>query len=128
MAIYGKAAINLADGAEGWRQQCHASNGKPIPLDSDPRAACDICIQRTCTQFYKSFLWKCPALAYRAIMSLKLKLDVEPAWQLFRDYQACPPTASDDQVRKFLAVEEVRQCGLCPAKAIAFRHRDPTAR
>jgi hypothetical protein len=26
----------------------------------------------------------------------------------------------------FLAAEEVQQCGLCPAKKIAFRHRDPT--
>jgi len=103
-------------------------DGKPMPFGSDPRAAWNICLQRTCTQLYKSCLWKCPALAYHAIMSRKLRLDDEPAWQLFREYQACPPTASDDQVREFLAVEEVRQCGLCPAKAIAFRHRDPTDR
>jgi len=103
-------------------------DSKPMPFDSNPRVAWNICLQRTCTRFHKQCLWKCPALAYHAIMSLKLRLDSEPVWQLFRDYQACPPTASDDQVREFLAVEEVRQCGLCPAKAFAFRHRDSTAR
>jgi hypothetical protein len=70
-------------------------------------------------------LFKCPALAYHAIMSRKLNLDQEPAWQLFRDYQACPPTASDDQVVDFLATEEVPSCALCPARKIPFRHSDP---
>jgi hypothetical protein len=31
---------------------------------------------------------KCPAVAYHAIMSRKLNLADEPAWQLFRDYQS----------------------------------------
>jgi hypothetical protein len=59
-------------------------------------------------------------------MSRKLKLDDEPAWQLFRDYKACSPTASNDQVRAFLETEEIQQCGLCPAKKIRFHHSDPT--
>lgn len=101
-----KLRINIRKSHRGWRQQYRMIEGKPMPFESDPQAAWNICLQRTCTQIYKQCLWKCPALAY----------------------QACPPTASDDQVREFLAVEEVRQCGLCPAKAIAFRHRDPTAR
>lgn len=58
-------------------------------------------------------------------MSSKLKLDDEPAWQLFREYQACPPTATDDKVRDFLAVEEIPQCSLCPSKKLLFRHSDP---
>ena len=73
-------------------------------------------------------LWKCPALAFHGILSSKIKLDDEPAWQLFRDYQACPPTATAEQVRTFLATEEIQQCSLCPVKKIAFRHRDPTVR
>jgi len=127
-ASYPDLQINIRKSHRGWRQQYRMIEGKPMPFESEPQAAWNICLQRTCTQLYKQCLFKCPALAYHAIMSRKLNLDQEPAWQLFRDYQACPPTASDDQVREFLAVEEVQQCGLCPAKAIAFRHRDPTAR
>ena len=84
-------------------------------------------LQRTCTQLYQSCLWKCPALAYHAIMSRKLKLDKEPAWQLFRDYQACPPNASDELVHDFIAKDEIAQCSFCPAKKIRIHHSDPTA-
>jgi hypothetical protein len=105
-----------------------AIDGKPMPFDSDPRAAWNICLQRSCAQLYGACLWKCPALAYRAMMSRKLKLDEEPAWQLFRDYHACTPTASDSQLPTFLATEDIQQCSLCPARKIAFRHRDPTVR
>ena len=49
----------------------------------------------------------------------------EPAWQLFRDYQACPSTASDDEVRGFLVTREIPQCRLCPAKRIPCYHRAP---
>jgi len=118
--------INIRKSHRGWRQQYRIADGKPMPFDSDPRAAWNICLQRTCTQLYKSCLWKCPALAYHAIMSRKLRLDEQPAWQLFRDYQSCPPTASNDEVREFLATEEALQCSLCPARRISFHHQDPT--
>jgi hypothetical protein len=120
--------IKIRKSHRGWRQQYRVVDGNPMPFDSDPRSAWNICLQRSCTQLYTSCLWKCPALAFHGIMSSKLKLDDEPAWQLFRDYQACPPTATDEQVRTFLATEEIQQCSLCPVKKIAFHHRDPTVR
>lgn len=43
----------------------------------------------------------------------------------FNSYQACPPTASDEQVSAFLSNEEIRQCRLRPALKIPFHHRDP---
>jgi hypothetical protein len=123
--LYPTLSINIRKSHRGWRQQYRVVDGKPMPFDSDPRAAWNICLQRSCTQLYKTFLWKCPALAFHGIMSSKLKLDDEPAWQLFREYQACPPTATDDKVRDFLAVEEIPQCSLCPSKKLLFRHSDP---
>jgi len=117
--------INIRKSHRGWRQQYRMVDAKPMPFGSDPRAAWHICLNRTCTQLYQSCLWKFPALAYHAIISRKLNLDQEPAWQLFRDYQACPPTASDDEVRGFLATREIPQCRLCPAKRIPRYHRDP---
>jgi len=125
-AAYPNLQINIRKSHRGWRQQYRMVDGKPVPFGSDPRAAWKICLQRTCTQLYKSCLWKCPALAYHAIMSRKLRLDEEPAWQLFSDYRACPPTATDLQVRDFLATMEIPQCSLCPAKKATFQHGDPT--
>ncbi|MCA9194687.1 MAG: radical SAM protein [Planctomycetales bacterium] len=124
-AAYPELQINIRKSHRGWRQQYRMVDGKPMPFCSDPKAAWKICLQRTCTQLNQSCLWKCPALAYHAIMSRKLRLDDEPAWQLFRDYQACPPTASDEQVRTFFATEEIKQCSLCPARKIHFRHANP---
>ena len=101
-------------------------DGKPMPFDSSPRAAWKICLQRSCTQLFKGYLWKCPALAYFATMERKLRLEAIPAWQVFRDYKACPPGATDDEVREFFAAREIPQCGLCPARKIPFHHHDPT--
>jgi hypothetical protein len=127
-ASYPDLQINIRKSHRGWRQQYRMVDGKPMPFSSDPRAAWKICLQRTCTQLYKQCLWKCPALAYHAIMSRKLNLADESAWQLFRAYQACPPTAADQEVRDFLATKQIQQCRLCPAKKIAFQHGDPIAR
>jgi hypothetical protein len=127
-ASYPDLQINIRKSHRGWRQQYRMVDGKPMPFSSDPRAAWKICLQRTCTQLYKQCLWKCPALAYHAIMSRKLNLADESAWQLFRDYQACPPTAAEQEVRDFLATKQIQQCRLCPAKKIAFQHGDPIAR
>lgn len=111
---------------KGWRQQYRMIDGKPMPFDSSPKAAWKICLQRSCTQLFQGHLWKCPALAYFATMERKLRLEAIPAWHLFRDYKACPPTASDDVVREFFATREIPQCGLCPARKIPFHHQDPT--
>jgi hypothetical protein len=119
--------IKIRQSHRGWRQQHRMIDGKPMPFDSDPRAAWNICLQRSCTQLYGSCLWKCPALAYHAMMSRKLKLDEEHAWQPFRDYRPCPPNASDEQIRDFVAKEEIPQCSLCPAQKIRIHHSDPTA-
>ena len=126
--IYPTLQIAIRKSHRGWRQQYRIVDGKPMPFDSDPKAAWKVCLQRSCTQLYKTCLWKCPAIAYHAIMSRKLRLDDEPAWQLFRDYKACPPAATDAQIRQFLATEEIPQCGLCPSKPAAFSHQSPLQR
>ncbi len=117
--------IRLRLSHKGWRRQYHVQDGKPIPFQSHPQAAWRICMQRTCTQLFQRCLWKCPALAYFAMMERKLCLEAMPEWQLFRDYKACSPTVSDEEVRVFLETQEIPQCGLCPARKIPFEHRDP---
>jgi hypothetical protein len=125
-AAYPALQIAVRESHKGWRQQYRMIDGKPMPFDSGPKAAWKICLQRSCTQLFKGHLWKCPALAYFATMERKLRLEAIPAWQLFRDYKACPPGATDDEVREFFANREIPQCGLCPARKIPFHHQDPT--
>jgi hypothetical protein len=125
-AAYPALKITVRESLKGGRQQYHMIEGKPTPFESRPIAAWKICLQRSCTQLFKGHLWKCPALAYFATMERKRRLEAIPAWQLFRDYKACPPTASDNEVREFFATREIPQCGLCPARKIPFHHQAPT--
>lgn len=127
-AAYPALRITVRESHRGWRQQYQTDEGKTMPFDSSPRAAWNICLQRTCSQLFKRCLWKCPALAYFAMMERKLRLESMPNWQLFRDYQACPPTATEEEVRAFFATREIPQCGLCPSRKIPFRHADPTTK
>ncbi len=46
---------------------------------------------------------------------------IDSEWDLFRIYEACPPTASDDELRSFLETSRF-QCALCPCRRVAFRH------
>ncbi len=87
-----------------------------------------VCLQKTCTQLHRGMLWKCPALAYFAQLESKLKLHDLPQWQLFRDYQACPAAASDDEVRQFIQTKSIPQCGLCPSRRTKFVHPNPLQR
>ncbi|TWT68634.1 hypothetical protein Pan14r_08810 [Crateriforma conspicua] len=73
-------------------------------------------------------LFKCPALAFFSQLEARLKLHDLPQWQLFRDYQACSPTATDDEVREFLSTKAIPQCGLCPSRRTKFVHPNPLQR
>ena len=85
-------------------------------------------MQKTCTQLHRGMLWKCPALAYFAQLEAKLRLHDLPQWQLFRDYQALSPNATDDEVAVFLATKAIPQCGLCPSHRTKFVHPNPLQR
>ncbi|GAA4446192.1 hypothetical protein GCM10023156_06760 [Novipirellula rosea] len=82
-------------------------------------------MQKTCTQLYRTMLWKCPALAYFKQLEAKLNLHHLPQWQPFRDYQACPPDASDAEVHRFVQSKAIPQCGLCPSHRTKFVHPNP---
>ena len=120
--------IKIRQSHRGWMRQYRIENGKPIPFDSDPAAAFKICMQKTCTQLFRTCLFKCPALAYHALMEQRLRIETLAAWQLFRDYKACPPSVSEDELRSFLETKAIPQCGLCPSKRVPFKHPDPTLR
>ncbi len=120
--------INIRQSHRGWMRQYNVENGKPVPFDSKPEAAFKACMQKTCTQLHQGMLWKCPALAYFAKIEAKLRLQDVPQWQLFRDYQACRPDCTDEELQTFLATNSIPQCGLCPSRRTAFVHPDPLKR
>ncbi|QDT60657.1 Cyclic pyranopterin monophosphate synthase [Stieleria bergensis] len=120
--------IKIRQSHRGWMRQYSVENGKPMPFDSKPDAAFKVCMQKTCTQLIDGCLAKCPALAYFAKLQAKLRLQDVPQWQLFRDYQACRPDCTDEELQTFLATKSIPQCGLCPSKRTAFVHPDPLKR
>ena len=109
-------------------RQYNVIDGKPMPFNSKPDAAYRVCMQRTCTQLVNGCLAKCPALAYWPQLETKARLESISEWDLFRAYEACPPTASDDQLRSFLETKSIPQCALCPSRRVAFRHPSPLQR
>ena len=109
-------------------RQYRVVDGKPMPFNSQPKTAFKVCMQKTCTQLHHGHLWKCPALAYFAKLEEKLRLHAIPEWQLFRDYKAISPNATDEEVRRFIETKSIPQCALCPSKRTAFVHSNPLQR
>jgi organic radical activating enzyme len=122
---YPKLRINIRKSHKGWMRQYNVVDGKPMPFDSDPVVAYQVCMQRTCTQLVSGSLAKCPALAYWPKLETKARLESISEWNLFRDYEPCPPTASDNELRSFLETKSIPQCALCPSKRAAFQHPSP---
>ena len=120
--------IKIRQSHRGWMRQYNVENGRPMPFDSKPDAAFKVCMQKTCTQLFQSCLWKCPALAYFAQLESKLKLHDLPQWQIFRDYKACSPAATDEELQMFLQTKSIPQCGLCPSHRTKFVHPNPLQR
>ena len=120
--------IKIRQSHRGWMRQYNVENGKPVPFKSKPDEAFKVCMQRTCTQLNHGMLWKCPALAYFAQLDAKLRLHDLPHWQLFRDYKALSPNATDDEVATFIATKAIPQCGLCPSRRTKFHHPNPLQR
>ena len=120
--------IKIRQSHRGWMRQYNIENGNPMPFDSKPDAAFKACMQRTCTQLFQTRLFKCPALAYFSQLESKLKLHDIPEWQLFRDYQACSPSATDEELQTFLQSKAIPQCGLCPSHRTKFVHPNPLQR
>jgi hypothetical protein len=120
--------IKVRQSHRGWMRQYNVARGKPMPFDSKPDAAFKVCMQKTCTQLFQNRLWQCPALAYFAKLESKLKLHAIPEWQLFRDYKACSPDATDDELRTFIETKAIPQCGLCPSNRTKFVHPNPLQR
>ncbi len=71
---------------------------------------------------------KMPALAYWPQLETKARLESISEWDLFRAYEACPPSASDEELRSFLETKSIPQCALCPSRRVAFRHPSPLQR
>lgn len=112
----------------GWMSQYKWEDGKPVPYESEPADAHGVCMQRECTQLFNSKLYKCPFLAYFRDFEKKTGAQDVPGWQSFREYKPIEHTASEVDLRDFLANRPVPQCGSCPSQRLHFVHPDPTKR
>ena len=124
-ADYPGIRIKIRKSHRGWMQQYRVVDGKPMPFESDPEVAYGVCMQKTCTQLYRGRLWKCPALAYFSLMENRLNLEAASEWRFFRDYEACPPSVSDDHVEAVIATRAISQCELCPSRRLTIQYPDP---
>ena len=127
-ADFPRLKIRIRRSYVGWMRQYKVVDGKPMLFDSDPVAAHQVCMQRACTQLVNGCLAKCPALAYWSQLETKAHLESIPEWQLFRDYKACSPASTDDELRAFFETKAIPQCALCPSKRAAFVHPNPLQR
>jgi Radical SAM superfamily len=59
-AAYPALKITVRESHKGWRQQYRMIDGKPMPFDCGPKAAWEICLQRSCTQLFKGHLGNAP--------------------------------------------------------------------
>ena len=108
--------IKIRQSHRGWVRQYRVVDGKPMPFQSDPKAAYRVCLQKACTQLYRGCLVKCPAIAYFKVMESHLKLEAILEWEKFRDYRGCSSKASDAVINAFIATGAIDQCGLCPRR------------
>ncbi len=87
-------------------RQYNVVDGKPMPFNSKQTLRIAF-VCRQCTQLVNGCLAKCPALAYWPQLETKARLESISEWDLFRDYEACPPTASDDELRSFRETKSI---------------------
>lgn len=121
-----RLSVKIRKSYRGWMRQYKTdSDGKPVPYDSLPRHSYKVCMQKLCTNLFDSKLWKCPAIAYWKKLEQKLSLEDDPRWELFRIYQPLSKRATDKELKTFFSQKPIKQCRLCPAKRVSYRHPDP---
>lgn len=122
---YPSLRLHVRKSHRGWMIQYHTKDGVALPFNSAPKEAYRVCMQKHCTQIFKGALWKCPAVAYFDFLDRLGGARGAAEWNLFREYRALEPEATDEEVSKFFDEKEIPQCSLCPASRTPFRHPDP---
>lgn len=113
-----------------WTRRYHGYGDAMRPYqDGRPRQSWEVCPARFCKQLFRGKLWKCAPLAYLRLQQDKFRLSEH--WDPYLAYDALEPNCSDSELDAFLATEDEKCCGMCPAERqpfslpIPFRTHEP---
>lgn len=85
---------------------------------SDAGRAWRACAIKQCRQLHDNHLWKCPLIAY---LQPLVDLGVGPvALRKYLDYQPLPPSATADEIGRWLAIGAESCCEMCPERREAM--------
>ena len=106
-------AVNEARYA--WWKHYKGAGSDMVPYsDGNPRRSWEVCVSKYCTQLHENKLWKCPCLAYLGTIADKFDLHSKQEWKPYLGYVGIDVTSSDEELHRFLALEEESYCGMCP--------------
>lgn len=107
-----------------WTRRYLGSGAAMLPFeDGNPRRSWEICPARHCKQLFEGKIWKCAPLAYLGLQ--KAKYDLSDKWDPYLGYAPLEPSATDDELDRFLALEDEPVCAMCSAEPRRFSLPNP---
>ena len=96
----------------------YSGNNRFTVYDSDPVAAHDVCISKSCTHMMRGKMYKCHHVALLPLFSQQYQVDIsEQDKKLLDSYDPLDSTADLGQMHQFFQklFEPMPQCKLCPS-------------
>ncbi len=94
--------------------------------DNQPRQSWEQCPAKYSMQLFEGKLWKCAPLTYLKIQHARHPLSEK--WQPYLQYRPLESDCTDEQLEKFIGLEEESFCQMCPANPERFELPNPLAR
>jgi len=107
------------------RYRGHGDAMEPFE-DNRPRDSWLVCPAKWCKQLHEGRLWKCAPLAYLPMQALKYRMS--EWWNQYLKYRPLEPHCSDDELDRFLALEDESYCAMCSAYPRHFDLPSPLVR
>lgn len=121
----GPEVVVRPSAGELWTRRYAGFGPTMAPLGAgDARGAWEACPARVCVQLHQGKLWKCPLVAYMGLQAARWP-EAAARFPEMLAYRALEPSASDAEVRAFLAREDEPVCGHCPTPPQRFAHASP---
>lgn len=88
------------------------------PHSSNPRAAFDICVQKTCPLLYEGRIYKCSSIALLNRVLEDWKQPASDEWKPYTDYTGIGTKSSDQEIKSFTNNfgKPHKICQMCPSK------------
>jgi Radical SAM superfamily len=107
--------VHIWPSYQGWTRRYLGFGAAMLPFeDGRPRQSWEICPARHCKQLHDGKLWKCAPLAYLGLQKAKYRLSDK--WDPYLRYVPLDPTCTDDELDRFLAIEDEAACSMCSAE------------